>query len=86
MPLAGRLVGPALGPPRLGPALPPVLRLLAALPAPPASAAFGRPLRAVVAWRGPLVPLLARCSLPAALPVQLLWGTPAVVLPVRPAP
>lgn len=81
--IAGRLAGMALG--TRGPIrdLPNVLRILDDLPEPTASAAFSRTLRAVVDWRGQIVTMLDRCYLTEAIPVQIIWGTRDVVVPVR---
>lgn len=81
--IAGRIVGKAIGTTSLGHDLPNVLRILDDLPEPTASAAFGRTLRAVVDWRGQMVTMLDRCYLTEAIPVQIIWGTKDVVLPVR---
>jgi alpha-beta hydrolase superfamily lysophospholipase len=63
--------------------MPNVLRILDDLPEPTASAAFSRTLRAVVDWRGQIVTMLDRCYLTEAIPVQIVWGTKDVVVPVR---
>ncbi len=81
--LMGRVLGTALGSPVLGRDLPNVLRILDDLPEPTASAAFSRTLRAVVDWRGQIVTMLDRCYLTEAIPVQIVWGTKDVVVPVR---
>ena len=60
-----------------------MLRILDDLPEPTASAAFSRTLRAVVDWRGQIVTMLDRCYLTEAIPVQIIWGTKDVVVPVR---
>jgi alpha-beta hydrolase superfamily lysophospholipase len=73
----------ALGSSGLGRDLPNVLRILDDLPEPTASAAFSRTLRAVVDWRGQIVTMLDRCYLTEAIPVQIVWGTKDVVVPVR---
>jgi hypothetical protein len=39
-------------------------------------------LRAVVDWRGQIVTMLDRCYLTKAIPVQIIWGTRDVVVPV----
>ncbi|SHX33691.1 alpha/beta hydrolase fold family hydrolase [Mycobacteroides abscessus subsp. abscessus] len=62
--------------------IPDVLRVLAALPEPRASAAFTRTLRAVVDWRGQVVTMLDRCYLTESVPVQLIWGSDDLVIPV----
>jgi pimeloyl-ACP methyl ester carboxylesterase len=80
--LAGRIVGTALGSTRFGRDLPDVLRVLAELPEPTASAAFSRTLRAVVDWRGQVVTMLDRCYLTESVPVQLIWGEQDSVIPV----
>jgi pimeloyl-ACP methyl ester carboxylesterase len=72
-----------LGSTGLGRDLPDVLRILDDLPEPMASAAFIRTLRAVVDWRGQIVTMLDRCYLTEAVPVQIVWGTKDVVVPVR---
>ncbi len=81
--LAGRIAGLAIGSTGLGHDLPNVLRILDDLPEPTASAAFSRTLRAVVDWRGQIVTMLDRCYLTEAIPVQIVWGTKDVVVPVR---
>ncbi|MDM4142940.1 MULTISPECIES: alpha/beta hydrolase [Mycobacterium] len=81
--LVGRVLGTALGSTGLGRDLPNVLRILDDLPEPTASAAFSRTLRAVVDWRGQIVTMLDRCYLTEAIPVQIVWGTKDVVVPVR---
>jgi alpha-beta hydrolase superfamily lysophospholipase len=60
-----------------------VLRILDDLPEPTASAAFSRTLRAVVDWRGQIVTMLDRCYLTEAVPVQIIWGSKDVVVPVQ---
>src|SRR6201996_7038801 len=81
-PVAGQLVGKAVGTKGLGNDLSNVLRILDDLPEPTASAAFSRTLRAVVDWRGQIVTMLDRCYLTKAIPVQIIWGTRDVVVPV----
>ena len=81
--LAGRLAGMALGTTGLGSDLSNVVRILDDLPEPTASAAFSRTLRAVVDWRGQIVTMLDRCYLTEAVPVQIIWGTKDVVVPVQ---
>lgn len=81
--LMGRVLGMALGSTGLARDLPDVLRILDDLPEPTASAAFSRTLRAVVDWRGQIVTMLDRCYLTEAIPVQIVWGTKDVVVPVR---
>jgi len=66
----------------LGRDIPDMLRILADLPEPTASAAFARTLRAVVDWRGQVVTMLDRCYLTASVPVQLIWGASDSVIPV----
>jgi pimeloyl-ACP methyl ester carboxylesterase len=78
----GRAAGLALGSTAVGHDLPDVLRVLAGLPEPMASAAFTRTLRAVVDWRGQSVTMLDRCYLTESVPVQIIWGTHDVVVPV----
>ncbi|MCV7232316.1 alpha/beta fold hydrolase [Mycobacterium branderi] len=80
--IAGRAAGWLLGSTALGRDLPDVLRILADLPEPTASSAFTRTLRAVVDWRGQMVTVLDRCYLMESLPVQIIWGTDDVVVPV----
>src|SRR5579884_182366 len=80
--VAGRAAGRLLGSTALGRDLPDVLRILADLPEPMASSAFTRTLRAVVDWRGQMVTMLDRCYLTKSVPVQLIWGTDDVVVPV----
>jgi pimeloyl-ACP methyl ester carboxylesterase len=79
---AGFLAGKALGTSGLGGDLANVVRILRDLPEPTASAAFSRTLRAVVDWRGQIVTMLDRCYLTEAVPVQIIWGTRDVVVPV----
>src|SRR5579884_2963826 len=78
----GRAIGAAIGSTKFGRDLPDVLRVLAELPEPTASSAFSRTLRAVVDWRGQVVTMLDRCYLTQSVPVQLIWGTEDVVVPV----
>jgi pimeloyl-ACP methyl ester carboxylesterase len=78
----GQLVGKAIGTKGLGNDLSNVFRILDDLPEPTASAAFSRTLRAVVDWRGQIVTMLDRCYLTKAIPVQIIWGTRDVVVPV----
>ncbi len=78
----GRAVGAAFGSTGLARDLPDVLRILADLPEPTASAAFTRTLRAVVDWRGQVVTMLDRCYLTESVPVQLIWGDQDAVIPV----
>jgi alpha-beta hydrolase superfamily lysophospholipase len=73
----------ALGTTGLGSDLTNVLRILDDLPEPTASAAFSRTLRAVVDWRGQIVTMLDRCYLTEAVPVQIIWGSKDVVVPVQ---
>lgn len=80
--LAGRAMGRVVGSTRLGRDLPNVLRILADLPEPTASTAFTQTLRAVVDWRGQMVTMLDRCYLAESVPVQIIWGTDDVVVPV----
>src|SRR6201987_1102172 len=75
----GRAAGLVLGSTAIGHDLPDVLRVLADLPEPMASAAFTRTLRAVVDWRGQMVTMLDRCYLTQSVPVQIIWGTDEVV-------
>jgi pimeloyl-ACP methyl ester carboxylesterase len=82
MQIAGRAFGLVFGSTRLGRDLPDVLRVLADLPEPMASSAFTRTLRAVVDWRGQMVTMLDRCYLTESVPVQIIWGTHDVVVPV----
>lgn len=79
---AGRLLGGALGSTGIGRDMPNMLRILADLPEPTASAAFHRTLRAVVDWRGQVVTMLDRCYLTESVPVQLIWGGQDAVIPV----
>jgi len=81
--VAGKVLGAVLGTTGLGRDLPNVLRILDDLPEPTASAAFTRTLRAVVDWRGQIVTMLDRCYLTQAIPVQIIWGTKDVVVPVQ---
>src|SRR5271170_6289017 len=78
----GRAAGMVLGSTGVGHDLPDVLRVLAELPEPTASAAFSRTLRAVVDWRGQVVTMLDRCYLTQSVPVQLIWGEDDSVIPV----
>jgi pimeloyl-ACP methyl ester carboxylesterase len=80
--IAGRVAGRIFRSTRLGRDLPDVLRVLADLPEPTASTAFTRTLRAVVDWRGQMVTMLDRCYLAESVPVQIIWGTEDVVVPV----
>jgi pimeloyl-ACP methyl ester carboxylesterase len=80
--IAGRAFGLVFGSTRLGRDLPDVLRVLADLPEPMASSAFTRTLRAVVDWRGQMVTMLDRCYLTGSIPVQIIWGTHDVVVPI----
>ncbi|KZS61523.1 alpha/beta fold hydrolase [Mycobacterium ostraviense] len=81
--VVGRVLGVAIGSTALGRDLPNVLRILDDLPEPTASSAFTRTLRAVVDWRGQIVTMLDRCYLTQAIPVQIIWGSRDVVVPVR---
>ena len=78
----GRAAGLVLGSTAVGRDLPDVLRILADLPEPMASSAFTRTLRAVVDWRGQSVTMLDRCYLTQSVPVQIIWGSEDVVVPV----
>ncbi|HUO37142.1 MAG TPA: alpha/beta hydrolase [Mycobacterium sp.] len=80
--LVGRIIGTALGSTRFARDLPDMLRVLAELPEPTASAAFSRTLRAVVDWRGQVVTMLDRCYLTESVPVLLVWGDQDSVIPV----
>ena len=80
--VTGRVIGAALGSTSFAHDLPDVLRVLAQLPEPTASAAFSRTLRAVVDWRGQVVTMLDRCYLTESVPVQLIWGDQDSVIPV----
>ena len=80
--LAGRIIGTVLGATSFARDLPDMLRVLAELPEPTASAAFSRTLRAVVDWRGQVVTMLDRCYLTESVPVQLIWGRHDSVIPV----
>src|SRR4051794_30568988 len=79
----GRISGTLFGSTGVGRDIPEVLRILADLPEPTASAAFARTLRAVVDWRGQVVTMLDRCYLTESVPVQIIWGSRDVVVPVR---
>lgn len=79
---AGWLLGTVVGSTGIGRDIPNVLRILADLPEPTASAAFSRTLRAVVDWRGQVVTMLDRCYLTESVPVQLIWGEKDAVIPV----
>ena len=78
----GRLLTTFAGSTGVGRDIPNLMRILAALPEPTASAAFTRTLRAVVDWRGQVVTMLDRCYLTESVPVQLVWGEQDVVIPV----
>ncbi|HPX35567.1 MAG TPA: alpha/beta hydrolase [Mycobacterium sp.] len=80
--VAGHVVGAVFGSTRFGRDIPNMLRILADLPEPTASAAFTRTLRAVVDWRGQVVTMLDRCYLTESVPVQLIWGEEDSVIPV----
>lgn len=80
--LAGWAVRLAAGSTPFGRDLPHVLRRLAELPEPAASAAFSRTLRAVVDWRGQMITMLDRCYLAQPIPIQLIWGQQDWVIPV----
>jgi pimeloyl-ACP methyl ester carboxylesterase len=80
--IVGRAAGLVLGSTAVGRDLPDVLRILADLPEPMASSAFTRTLRAVVDWRGQSVTMLDRCYLTQSVPVQIVWGSEDVVVPV----
>jgi pimeloyl-ACP methyl ester carboxylesterase len=82
MQVVGRVAGAIFGTTGLGRDIPDVLRILADLPEPTASAAFARTLRAVVDWRGQVVTMLDRCYLTQSVPVQLIWGTGDSVIPI----
>ncbi|WP_245555522.1 alpha/beta fold hydrolase [Gordonia soli] len=58
-----------------------LLRVLADLADPTASAAFLRTLRAVVDWRGQAVTMMDRCYLTERLPVLVVWGDEDSVIP-----
>jgi pimeloyl-ACP methyl ester carboxylesterase len=79
--VAGRIIGTLLGNRGFARDLPDMLRILAELPEPTASAAFSRTLRAVVDWRGQVVTMLDRCYLTKSVPVQLIWGDEDAVIP-----
>ena len=79
---AGRLLGAVVGSTGMGRDIPTMLRILADLPEPTASAAFTRTLRAVVDWRGQVVTMLDRCYLTESVPVLLVWGEDDSVIPV----
>jgi pimeloyl-ACP methyl ester carboxylesterase len=80
--LTGGIARTALGKRGFARDLPDVLRILAELPEPTASAAFSRTLRAVVDWRGQVITMLDRCYLTKSVPVQLIWGDEDSVIPV----
>jgi pimeloyl-ACP methyl ester carboxylesterase len=80
--LVGRFGGALFGSTGVGRDIPDMLRILADLPEPTASAAFARTLRAVVDWRGQVVTMLDRCYLTESVPVQLIWGSLDSVIPV----
>lgn len=81
--LVGRATGTVFGSTGVGRDIPDMLRILADLPEPTASAAFARTLRAVVDWRGQVVTMLDRCYLTESVPVQLIWGASDSVIPVE---
>jgi len=78
----GRVLGMFIGSTGVGRDIPNMLRILADLPEPTASAAFTRTLRSVVDWRGQVVTMLDRCYLTESTPVQLIWGEQDAVIPV----
>ncbi len=78
----GQALGMFIGSTGVGRDIPDMLRILADLPEPTASAAFTRTLRAVVDWRGQVVTMLDRCYLTESIPVQLIWGEQDAVIPV----
>ena len=78
----GRISGGLFGSTDVGRDIPNMLRILADLPEPTASAAFARTLRAVVDWRGQVETMLVRCYLTQSVPVQLIWGSKDSVIPV----
>ncbi|MCH9669738.1 MAG: alpha/beta hydrolase [Actinomycetia bacterium] len=78
----GRVGGALFGSTGIGRDIPDMLRILADLPEPTASAAFARTLRAVVDWRGQVVTMLDRCYLTQSVPVQLIWGSSDSVIPL----
>ncbi|MUM17279.1 hypothetical protein BI330_12915 [Mycobacterium sp. CBMA 623] len=80
--LGGAVARATLGRAGMARDIPDVLRVLADLPEPRASAAFTRTLRAVVDWRGQVVTMLDRCYLTESVPVQLVWGSDDLVIPV----
>lgn len=80
--MVGQLLGTVIGSTGVGHDIPNALRILADLPEPTASAAFGRTLRAVVDWRGQVVTMLDRCYLTESVPVQLVWGELDAMIPV----
>ncbi|AIU07913.1 alpha/beta fold hydrolase [Mycolicibacterium smegmatis] len=80
--IAGKVAGTVFGSTGAGRDIPDMLRILADLPEPTASAAFARTLRAVVDWRGQVVTMLDRCYLTESVPVQLIWGDCDSVIPV----
>lgn len=79
----GRISGALFGSTGVGRDIPNMLRILADLPEPTASAAFARTLRAVVDWRGQVVTMLDRCYLTQSVPVQLIWGSKDSAIPVN---
>lgn len=80
--VVGRIGGTVFGSTGVGRDIPDMLRILADLPEPTASAAFARTLRAVVDWRGQVVTMLDRCYLTESVPVQLIWGSRDSAIPV----
>jgi pimeloyl-ACP methyl ester carboxylesterase len=80
--LAGWTIRLAAGSTGFGRDLPHVVRALAELREPKASAAFSRTLRTVVDWRGQMITMLDRCYVTEPIPVQLIWGDQDSVIPV----
>ncbi len=79
----GRISSALFGSTGVGRDIPNMLRILADLPEPTASAVFARTLRAVVDWRGQVVTMLDRCYLTQSVPVQLIWGSKDSAIPVN---
>jgi pimeloyl-ACP methyl ester carboxylesterase len=80
--LVGRVVGKKLGSTKFGRDLPDALRLFEGLQKSGALSAFSRTLRSVVDGRGQFVTMLDRSYLMQSIPLQLIWGSDDLVIPV----
>jgi pimeloyl-ACP methyl ester carboxylesterase len=81
--LVGRVVEKTLGSTKFGRDLPDGLRLFEGLVKKPgALSAFSRTLRSVVDGRGQFVTMLDRSYLMQSIPLQLIWGSDDLVIPV----